>query len=123
MARPHKIKSEVSMTCSMVNNNLPTNSFVNSTTELEKGFSSELVSYMVIHKAFTPLDNATNVPFSLDIGVRSNFGAYLRTDDQFSRQIIGTGNTLTPRGQLLEYRKEASKRPGYTPDQYYMEHG
>lgn len=105
MARPHKIKSEVSMTCSMVNNNLPTNSFVNSTSELEKGFSSELVSYMVIHKAFTPLDNATNVPFSLDIGVRSNFGAYLRTDDQFSRQIIGNSGTSSPKEQLQEYRK------------------
>lgn len=81
MARPNKMKTELAMTCSMVNNNLPTNSFVNTTAEIEKGFSSELVSYMVIHKAFTPLDGNTNVVYALDIGVRSNFGAYVRTDD------------------------------------------
>lgn len=57
MAQPKKVSSQIAMTCSMVNNNLPTNTFVNEQSEIEKGFASELVTYLVIHKAFTPLDS------------------------------------------------------------------
>jgi len=94
MSGPKKIKSELSMTNSMVNNNLPAQAFQNTKDEVEKGFATELVSYIVIHKAFTPLDADTNVSYSLDIGVRSNFGAFVRTDDQFSRDILSRKMTF-----------------------------
>lgn len=63
MGSHKKLTKNVSLMCSMVNNNLPTNAFTNDTYEIEKGFSSELVSYMVIHKAFTPIDALTSSPF------------------------------------------------------------
>lgn len=79
----------------MVNNNLPTNTFVNARAEIEKGFASELVSYVVIHKAFTPIDAMDSAPFQLEVGIRSNFGAYVRTDDAFSRSILNQKNGLS----------------------------
>jgi len=96
MSKPRKIVDTIPLSCSMVNNNLPTNAFVNTTDEVQKGFSSELVSYLVIHKPYTPLDGGANVTFSIDTGVRSNFGAYVRTDDQFSRQILRPPTSGTP---------------------------
>jgi len=63
MAGHKRLSKTVPMMCSMVNNNLPTNAFVNSFAEMEKGFASELVSYIVIHKAFTPIDSLVSSPF------------------------------------------------------------
>lgn len=88
MSTPNKIKSTLHMTNSMVNNNLPTSAFTNTGEEVEKGFATELVSYIVIHKPYTPLDNNNNVTYSIDCGVRSNFGAFVRTDDSFSRDLL-----------------------------------
>lgn len=95
MSDHKKLTTTIPMMCSMVNNNLPTNAFVNDTAEIEKGFASELVTYLVIHKAFTPLDSLVSTPFSIEVGVRSNFGAYVRTDDQFSRSILHSANGVS----------------------------
>ncbi len=88
MADVHKFNKETALVSSMINNNLPTNAFMVSNDQVQKGFASEMVSFLVVHKPFTNLDTGANATYSIDIRCRANFGAYVRTDDMFSRTLI-----------------------------------
>jgi hypothetical protein len=56
MSSPRKIEPTLHMTNSMVNNQIPNAAFAYTGFDIESKFATELVSYIVIHRPYTPLE-------------------------------------------------------------------